>query len=132
MTNKVEEMRHIQQMIVDGKWQDDKTIEDEINARIWCVVVDKSYNHNHFLGYGYRYSPTYLNSLDAIKGLERSGWRLEKVYRLGDDFVFNYRKDLVLNGVDVYTTALSIPLSDEKAARLYAVLETIIYEEENK
>ena len=129
--DKIKEIKHIQKMIVNGG------IANEINARVWCVnngyypdmVVNSS------IPYPMWKDPSalgahYLNSLDAIKGLEREGWMYTIIIEpSGETRVIAETMHLRLNNIRIVTPPT---LPTEQAARLYAVLLTWIYEEENK
>lgn len=69
-TDKIAEARRVQAMLED--FTEDKA--DEINARVWCLISCKNYNHGHFLAYGYRYAAKFTTSLDACMKINPDGW----------------------------------------------------------
>jgi len=143
MTNKIEEIRHILKMLEGLEWVGNQAIADEINARVWCADNDlhivemgstlgntdyycATNNHDHVESVP---KTNYLTSLDAIKGLERDGWlpfQGNRHYTDGEKlYYFGY-----VSEEKIGKQVISEDLPTEHAARLYAVLLTWIYEEE--
>lgn len=139
---KLQEIKHILKMIEDKAWLDDSAVADEINARVGLV---KNFKHKGYRGYSnisnrlkvflsddgreYFYCNRFLDSLDAIKGLEREGWNWyasSQYFADADRHIGTYvyhKGDVECHGEDLPTIY---------AAWLHAVLQTWLYDEENK
>ena len=140
-TDKIKELRHIQQMIVDQRWVDDQAVEDEINARVSlfaCIpsVINgcvRQMDKWVIARLRCRDFPEYLSSLDAIVSIQEEGWLItikqahEKLWCC--ELRHKTHRIKTLNRP--YTVGIR-NMPTETAARLYAVLETIIYRLENE
>jgi len=132
--NKIQEIRHILTMLDAQEWVDNQAIANKINRAVKLLTISNEKRREIDRGLTGLYAiPNYLTSLDAIKGLEREGW-YPIVYAIsnGAGCIMGYQASMfsMYGKVDAPDSPTKPLFLTEHAARLYAVLLTWTYEEE--
>lgn len=123
------------QKILDLLENYDPTLDDEINARVWCYVYDVEYVRHErqfslFIHCCSKLSPkqldiSYTTSLDAQQDITPDDWETNFVCNEMDGF------SSVLENKQSESVTLGVILPTEHLARLHAIIQAIDYKREN-